>query len=99
MSVFATALATLHRDANIAAAAEFRRPPGAWVALRVILSQPTDDVGQAIAGRLQADIAGADLPYAPVPGDELKLGATTYRIDEPRQDAEGLTWRVALSEP
>lgn len=102
MSVFATALATLHADANMAEAATFRRPPGAWASLRVVRSQP-----MAIAGGLgpigsravaqQADVLAADLEGVPKRGDQLRMGGVTHTVEEVEPDNLGLSYRLGLS--
>lgn len=99
MGVFDDAAADLHADEDLAVAASFRRPPYAFAAVRVILSQPTDEFGTAIAGTLEADIAAASLADDPGPGCELAIGATTYTVVKARRDAEAASWRLTLSEP
>jgi hypothetical protein len=98
MTAFARALAALHGDPNMRVAAEYRRARGAWLPVGVILSQPTDDAGTAIADRLQADIAEADIGGPLLRGDELRIGSKTYAVETPMRDAEGLSWRADLSE-
>lgn len=98
MSVFDTALATLHADTNLAQDAHFRRPPYAWVAVRVILSQPTDSLGQARAGSLQADLAASAITDTPQPADELRIGTTVYTVEDTERDALGLSWRLQLAD-
>jgi len=102
MSVFAAALATLHADANLAEAGSFRRPPGAWAAVRVIRSDPSAvaaGLGQlgARAVALQADVLTAAITVAPARGDELKLGTVTYRVEEAEPDSLGLSYRLSLA--
>lgn len=99
MTVFDTALATLHADANMAVAASYRHPPYVWQSIRVILSQPVDIAGATVAGTLQAEILTADVSDEPERGDELRIGATTYTVESAEGDVLGLSWRVALSVP
>lgn len=99
MTVFATALATLHGDANMATAAQFRRPPYTWQAVRVILSQPTDIAGTAIAGTLQAEIRAEAITDTPQRNDELRIGTATYIVQTAERDALGLSWRLMLTDP
>jgi hypothetical protein len=98
VTVFDTALATLHADANMGMAASFRRPPYTWTAVRVILSQPTDAMGGRISGTLTAELRAAAITVTPQAGDELRIGATTYTVQSPERDALGLSWTLTLSE-
>lgn len=100
MTAFATALATLHADPNMAVAAQYRRPSYTWQSIRVIMSQPVDPVtGDTIAGSRQADVLTADVRDDPGPGDELRVGDVTYKVESAEGDALGLSWRVTLSSP
>lgn len=97
MSVFDIALATLHDDPNLGVVVQFRRPPYAWQPVRVILSQPTDMIGTARAGTLQAEIRAAAVSESPRRGDELRIDATVYTVEDAERDALGLSWRLTLS--
>jgi hypothetical protein len=99
MNAFAAALATLHADANMGTAAHFRRPPYAWQPARVILSQPTDALGNVRAGTLQADIRAAAIADTPQRGDELRIGAAVHTVEDAERDVLALSWRLTLSEP
>jgi hypothetical protein len=99
MTAFATMLATLHADANLGTAASFRRPPYAWQACRVILSSPTDALGNVRAGTVTADIRAADITDTPQRGDELRIGATVYTVEDAERDVLALSWRLTLSSP
>lgn len=100
MTAFATALATLHADPNMAVAAQYRRPSYTWQSIRVILSQPVDPVtGDTIAVSRQADILTADVRDEPGRGDELRIGDVTYKVESAEGDVLGLSWRVTLSSP
>lgn len=105
MTAFAAGRATLHADPNRSTAASFRRPPYTWQPCRVILSEPTEITGERRGGALQAEIRAAAITDIPQPGDELKVTDSTHRlygtvftIHDPERDAEGLSWRVSLSE-
>ncbi len=99
MTAFATALATLHADPNMAVAAQYRRPSYTWQSIRVIMSQPVDVTGASVAGTLQAEILTADVADEPQRDDELRIGATTYTVESAEGDVMGLSWRVTLSSP
>jgi hypothetical protein len=99
MTAFAAALRTLHADANMGTAASFRRPPYTWQACRVILSQPTDITGTARAGSLQAEIRAEAITDEPQRGDELRIGADTYTVEDTERDVLALSWRLTLSSP
>jgi hypothetical protein len=104
VTAFATALGTLHADPNMSIAALYRRPPGVWTALRVIRSQPSDQLGglgavSARAGQLQVDILAADLTDEPARLDEIKIGADVYRVEDTDRDVDALSWRLSLSGP
>jgi hypothetical protein len=98
MSVFATALRTLHADTNMSVAAQYRRPPYTWQAVRVILSQPTDAIGNAIAGTLQAELRQAAVTDTPQRGDELRMDGTTYTVESTERDVQALSWRLTLAD-
>lgn len=99
MTVFSTALATLHADTNLSVAASYRRPPYAWQSCSVILSQPTDIAGSAIAGQLSAEIRAAEVTDEPQRGDEVRIDGTTYTVEQAERDVLALTWKLTLSEP
>jgi hypothetical protein len=99
MTAFDTALTTLHADTNLGTAASFRRPPYTWQSVRVILSQPTDIIGTARAGMMQAEIRAAAITDTPQKGDEMRIGATTYAVEDTEGDVLGLSWKLTLSEP
>ncbi len=50
MTAFATALATLHADPNMAEAASYRRPPWPWAPARIIRTAPNEIMG-GLGGR------------------------------------------------
>ena len=100
-NAFARALAALHADANIARGADYRRPPGDWIPVRVVLSD-ADDVATGLgalgarSGSRAASVMTTDA--TPVRGDELRIEGAVYRIEDvQRQDAEGLSWRCTLA--
>jgi len=106
MTVFDTALATLHADSNMSVAASFRRPPYAWESVRVILSQPTELFGTARAGTLQAELLASAVTDTPQRGDELRIDVTTgaiaagtvFVLEDPERDVLALSWRVTLAD-
>lgn len=98
MDVFATALATLHADRNMGQAADYRRPPYVWQPVRVILSRPTDVLGNIRAGSLMADIPAAAITVEPQRGDELRLDGVVYVVDDPERDVLALSWRLTLAD-
>ena len=99
MTVFATALTTLHRDPNMAVEASFRRPPYTWQTVRAILSQPTDQFGATRAGTLVAEILAGAVTVTPARGDELRIGATVHTVEDTERDVQGLSWKLTLSQP
>jgi hypothetical protein len=99
MTAFDAALEDLHADEDFSVAASFRRPPYTWQACRVILSQPTDITGTAIAGKLEASIIASQIADQPQHGDELLVGAATYTVESAERDVLALSWRLTLSEP
>lgn len=108
MNAFADALALLHADPNIGSDAEYRRPPAAWTALRICLSQPADAVPGfsspgARAGTVEATLLAADLAaiasgFIPARGDELAIGGATYRVEVADPDTLRLSWRITLAQ-
>lgn len=110
MTVFATALTTLHADPNMGEDAYFRRPPGAWEAVRAIRSQPSDIIGMVRAGSLQVDILASATTNDPVRGDEVKfttaiyLGATlhpagtVFVVEGSAPDDLALSWLLTLAD-
>lgn len=99
MTVFATALATLHADPNMGVAAEFRHKSYTWQSCRVILSQPTDIIGAARSGTLMAELRAGAVTDTPQRGDQLRIGATTYTVEDAERDVQALSWKLTLSEP
>jgi hypothetical protein len=99
MGVFEDAAKDLHDDADLSVAASFRRPPYAWQACRVILSQPTDALGNVRAGTVQADIRAGAIADTPQRGDELRIGAAVHTVEDAERDVLALSWRLTLSSP
>ncbi|MFZ4410761.1 MAG: head-tail joining protein, partial [Paracraurococcus sp.] len=98
-SVFATALATLHADQNMATEAEWRAAAGgAWRPVRVLLAAPADEVVSlggpgARAGALEATLRAAELaPDTPRRGDLLRRVSPpeTWKVEEVDPDPLGL---------
>jgi hypothetical protein len=105
-AAFATALATLHADPNMATEAEWRAAAGgAWRPVRVLLSTPSDDVaglggpgGRAQA--LEATLRTAELaPDTPRRGDLLRRLSPpeTWKVEEVEPDPLGLSWHLSLA--
>lgn len=97
---FAAAMAALHADPNIGCDAAYRRPPGDWIAVWVVLASPNDAVPGlaglgARAGSVTATLLAADA--TPVRGDELRIGSVVHRIEDAVRDALGLSWRLTLA--
>jgi hypothetical protein len=99
VTAFDDAIEDLHADEDLSVAASFRRPPYTWQPCRVILSQPTDIIGNARAGTLQAEIRAEAITDTPQRGDELRIGAATYTVADTERDVLGLSFRLTLSEP
>lgn len=99
MSVFDDAAADLHGDEDLAVAASYRLPPGTWQNVRVILSQPKDDLGNAIAGKFEADLPCAGITDTPRKGAELRIDGVVRRVEKALRDAEAVSWRLTLSDP
>jgi hypothetical protein len=103
MSAFATALAALHADPNIGAAADYRRPPSSWLPVRIVLSSPSDQLGALGGVAMRAGTTSATLlisdaaGLAPQRGDELRVAGTIYRIEDAELDALGISCRLVLS--
>jgi hypothetical protein len=96
-------MAALHADGNMGTDAEFRRPPGAWLALRITLSKPASDllglggIG-ARAGTIEAVMLAADYaPLSPMRGDEVRIAGTVHRVEAVEPDALRLSWRLILA--
>ena len=98
MTAFRTMFATLHADANMAEAAEFRRPPFTWAPVRVIRVQPSQDFGTGRAAGLFVDMLASATPDRPAKGDEVRLAGETYRVDDCDPDDLGLSYRLTLAD-
>lgn len=96
MTVFSTALATLHSDPNLGESAAFRRPPYTWQSVTVIRQQPNDLMGNARAGGLMVDVLASQVTDLPMRGDEIRLGTTVYRVEDAEPDTLGLSYRLTL---
>ena len=97
MSTFATAVAALFRDRNMAVdAMHFPSGAGPGEPCRVIVGQP-DAQADFGGARLVADSVSLQLLTSEVPelaaGDEVEVGPETFRIaGEPMRDALRLVW-------
>ena len=104
MSAFASAMTALLADRNIGSDAEFRRPPLAWVPVRIALSQPADAVlgfgnPGARSGGIEAVIRAAQITgFAPRRGDEMRIDGMVRHVEAAKPDALGITWRLTLSD-
>lgn len=108
MTVFTTALATLHADANMRDTVEFRRPPYAWqTGIQVIRARESEAIGGlggrgARAGRLQVDILASQVTDTPRKGDEVRgdlgFGSRTYTVEDAAPDDLALSFRCTLSD-
>lgn len=67
--------------------------------VRVILSQPRQEaIGfRAIAGRVEASIETAVLPWEPARGDWLVAGASSWRVEAAECDVLATSWRLTLA--
>lgn len=99
MGAFDDAIEDLHADEDLSVAASFRHPPYTWQACRVILSQPTDITGAARSRTLMAELRAGAITDTPQRGDELRIGATTYTVEDAERDVQALSWKLTLSEP
>lgn len=103
MTAFDGALTTLLGDPNLGSDAEWQAAAGgAWVAVRLLVSAPSEVVAglggpgsRAVA--VQATLRGADLPQPPRRGDRLRWSGTTYRVEAAEPDPLGLAWRLDLA--
>lgn len=97
MTVFATALATLHKDPNLSTPATLTRAVGGNVSCRVILSQPQEEFAGQRSKAIEAGITSADLAgVVPAVGDSLVISSTTYRVSDVQQDVLALSWTLTL---
>jgi hypothetical protein len=103
MSAFAAAMAVLHADPNISAAADYRRPPSSWLPVRIVLSSPSDQLGTlggvgTRAGTMSATLLASDIGgVVPQRGDELRIAGMVHRIEDAELDALGISCRLVLS--
>ena len=104
MSAFAAAMASLHADANIGSGAEFRRPPLAWVPVRIVLSQPADALPSfgapgGRAGGIEAILRAAGIArFVLQRSDELRIDGRVCSVEAALPDSLGITWRLVLSD-
>ena len=104
MTVFDTALATLHADPNMGTDAEWQAASGGdWIPLRVIQSAPSDAVpglpgAGAKAVAKHVSVRRADLPQQPARNDLVRWGspAVTYRVETVAPDTLGLACTLGL---
>lgn len=99
MNAFERLAESVFADSNLSIPAQFRHPPYTWQSCRVILSQPTDITGAARSGTLMAELRASAITDTPQRGDELRIGATTYAVEDAERDVQALSWKLTLSEP
>ncbi len=98
MGVFDAALTDLHADADLSSAASFQRPPASAQVCRVILSQPTDVMGSARAGKLVAEILATAITVVPKRDDELTIASVIYIVEDAERDVQGLSYVLTLAD-
>ena len=98
MGVFDAALTDLHADGDLSTAASFQRPPAAAQVCRVILSEPTDVMGTARAGKLLAEILATAITVIPKRDDELTIATVKYVIEDAERDVLGLSYVLTLAD-
>ncbi|WP_372918675.1 hypothetical protein [Sandarakinorhabdus sp.] len=106
MTIFGTALASLHADANMAEVCSYRRPPEVPIAPapRIIRTTPTDLVGglgDAVGARAEGifvSIRASDLPWSPERNDQVTLNGIIYAVVEIKPDTLGLSFELTLVE-
>lgn len=103
MTAFDIAVGAMFRDPNVARAATWRvAGTGAPQPIRVISIDP-DPVFQLSGARVANDGVVLEVVAADVvgiaEGDTIAVGATTYRVQaQPLRQADGLIWRLDVSE-
>ena len=103
MNAFATAMAALIADTNMAEAVTYYAGgAGPGVALRAIRITSIESISLGSIGSLRGKqllhVQCADLPDQPKPGDMLVIGQMSYGIEAAEADEQRLTWRITLSE-
>lgn len=103
MNAFATAMAALVADTNMAEAVTYYAGgAGPGKALRAIRSTSIEPISLGSIGSLRGKqllhVQSADLPDQPKPGDVLVIGEMSYGIESVEADDLRLTWRITLSE-
>jgi len=103
MNAFATAMAALIADTNMAEAVTYYAGgAGPGTALRAIRSTSIEQTGLGSIGSLRGKqlvhIQSSDLPNQPKPGDILVIGEMSHGIEAVESDDLRLAWRITLSE-
>ena len=98
MTVFATAIAALFADPNLASDATFIPQNGANASVRVIIRAPDafQKVGSSVIDTptQMLEVRLTDCPSL-MQGDRFLVGQTTYVVQgEPKRDELQLTWQV-----
>lgn len=101
MTAFATALAAIFADPNLARAATYKPAAGGEIACRVILQEP-DEVWEGAGTGLSVHTRIADVRVSEVAtaakGDTLTIDGTDYTVAAPprKADDDRLMWRLEL---
>lgn len=100
MTAFTAALDTLFADPNLGASALWRAGgAGAGVAVRVLASQPDDEINfEGKRLRVESrrfDVRIAECP-ALAPGDTIELNGDICAVLDVARDEDRLVWRVSL---
>jgi hypothetical protein len=101
MSAFSAALATLHADPNMSAAATYSPKAGASAAVRIVWRpRGNTDYGpfevRASVPAYQAEVLASALANDPVEGDLLRVDGVNYKVRKAERDGEQLTWLLDL---
>ncbi len=100
MTVFDTALATLHADPNLSVAALWREGgAGEGVPVRVIVSAPdlNADIGGALVKRVdwRITVRAADVPTVRR-NDTIQMGDEVFTVLTAEMDTERLSWTLEV---
>ena len=103
---FSRAATALHADSNIGSAATYTpaatRVGLAAVSARAIISQPTEAIsgfgGPGLdASKRVASILVSALPFAPIHGDSITVGADTWLVASVEKDVEATAYTLTLA--
>lgn len=99
MNAFAAANDILFEDENLSLAALWKAAgSGAGVPVRIVLSEPDEEVGwretRLVVGAVILEVRSSDVA-ALVKGDTFTVGSAVYVVTgDPRRDDMHLTWRA-----